>query len=105
VDFRSPENLNMFLMSSEHDSQRTWPLVKIILEARYKKREAQFSLSKQWSENKKKMDKNWQEDDGFYFQVAYLSKKLYGKRVDEITNPQFAHLEKFIKDSDQIWKF
>jgi hypothetical protein len=95
----------MFLISRESDSNYSWPLLRTILVARYKKREAQFVTSKQWDELKRKADKDWPENDGYFFQLAYLSQKLYGRRVEDIGDDRLETIKGFIKKSDQIWKF
>jgi hypothetical protein len=106
-DFRSPENLNMFLIDNDGDGPYRWPLLKIFLEARKNKRDIQFQASYKWNEKKKKGDPKWDDDPMYYFQASYLSKKLYGKSYEDVVNeePKLEVIQKLLVNSDQIWKF
>ncbi len=95
LDFRSPENLNWYLMHEARDPHR-WPLLKTFLIARYNKRRVQFELSEAFNAN----------DPMFLFQADYLAKKLYGKTWATCDAPETDFINRVIGDgSDQIWKF
>ncbi|MBV9673325.1 MAG: hypothetical protein JO076_10950, partial [Verrucomicrobia bacterium] len=105
-DFRSPENLNIFLIENEGFQSERWPLLQLFLNARKKKRDIQFQVSYRWNEEQKKKTTDW-DDPMYYFQANYLSKKLYGKTYEEVEkdDSKLKVIQKLIFNSDQIWKF
>jgi Family of unknown function (DUF5636) len=96
-DFRSPENLNWFLITNDGFKEHRWPLLQTFLIARYNKRVPQFEASAQYNEN----------DPMFYFQATYLSKKLYQQTYEDVAkvSEKKSVIEHLIYKSDQIWKF
>jgi hypothetical protein len=104
-DFRSPENLNLFLTSNDGFQSFRWPLLKIFLVARQEKREPQFAASKQFMLEEQKNNPDF-KDPMYYFQATYLSKKLYNQTFEEARkdNAKLDVIQQLL-ESDQIWKF
>ncbi len=79
MDFRSPENLHMFLKDNSNYERYSWPLLNAFLKARYDKRDQQgkaaFSLPA-LTYAKAVEDYNWLEHG---FQYEYLANKVYRK--------------------------
>ena len=96
-DFRSPENLNWFLISNDGFKEHRWPLLQIYLIALYEKRRPQFDASSSYNP----------DDAMFYFQATYLSRKFYGLTYEDVKKDRARNdvIEKLIYNSDQIWKF
>jgi hypothetical protein len=102
-DFRSPENLNMFLCENEGSGGSRWPLLRDFLEARYRKRDFEVARAKLDAKNELGDEKRWRDA----FQAQYLCRKLYNVSVWSLgnTDPKLAKIAEMMGDtSDQILK-
>jgi hypothetical protein len=102
-DFRSPENLNMFLCEHEGSGGSRWPLLRDFLEARYRKREYEVAQAKEDAKKYLQDVTKWRAA----FQAQYLCRKLYNVSIWSLSNtdPKIAKVVELMGDkSDQILK-
>jgi hypothetical protein len=102
-DFRSPENLNFYLMEKEGSSVWRWPLLRDFVRARYLKRETGVGQAQSDAKAYLTGEGDWP----VAFQVQYLCRKLYDCSYWNLpdTDAKRLKVEALISGSDQIWRF
>jgi hypothetical protein len=102
-DFRSPENLNAFLVANEGHSEWRWPLLRDFLTARYSKRDYEVERAKADAKSYLGGEDQWP----IAFQLQYLCRKLYNLSVWDLPeeDSKYKKLVDLASDrSDQILK-
>jgi hypothetical protein len=102
-DFRSPENLNCYLMEREGEGASRWPLLRDFLKARYAKRVSGITQA----EEDARVHLTGKDDWPIAFQAQYLCRKLYNCSYWALpaTDAKRLKIDELMGNtSDQIWK-
>jgi len=103
-DFRSPENLNFYLMEREGEIAARWPLLRDFLKARYLKRSSGVGQAAEDARMYLGDEDAWERA----FQCQYLCRKLYDCSYWTLapTDSKRLKIDALMqKPSDMIWMF